>query len=93
MDVKEKEADYMQGTTNNAKCAEKDFVNHPEHYNSGKFEVIDIIKDQLSPEEFRGYIKGNVLKYIMRERLKGGNEDLKKADKYLQMFFERVEEA
>ena len=92
MGVKEKEVDYMQGITDNAKCAAQDNVNHPRHYNSGKFEVIDVIKDQLSPEEFRGYIKGNVLKYIMRERLKGGNEDLKKADKYLQMFFERIEE-
>lgn len=69
-----------------------DNVQHPMHYNSGRIEVIDIIKDQLTPEEFRGYIKGNVIKYITRERLKNGVEDLRKAEKYLQMYLERLEE-
>lgn len=69
-----------------------DVVNHPIHYNSGSIEVIDFIKDQLTPEEFKGYIKGNVIKYMARERHKGGIEDLRKADKYLQMYLERVEE-
>lgn len=69
-----------------------DAVQHPMHYNSGRIEVIDIIKDQLTPEEFRGYIKGNVIKYITRERLKNGVEDLRKAEKYLQMYLERLEE-
>lgn len=69
-----------------------DAVQHPTHYNSGTIEVIDIIKDQLTPEEFRGYIKGNVIKYITRERLKNGVEDLRKAEKYLQMYLERLEE-
>lgn len=60
-----------------------DKVNHPNHYTSGKIEVIDFIKDQLTDEEFRGYIKGNLLKYISRERHKNGDEDLKKAQFYL----------
>ena len=60
-----------------------DKVNHPNHYTSGKIEVIDFIKDQLTEEEFRGYIKGNLLKYISRERHKNGDEDLKKAQFYL----------
>jgi len=60
-----------------------DKVNHPNHYKSGAIEVIDYIKDQLTPDEFRGYIKGNLLKYISRERHKNGDEDLKKAQFYL----------
>lgn len=60
-----------------------DMVNHPKHYTSGKIEVIKIMEDQLNPEEYRGYIKGQVIKYITRERHKNGLEDLKKAQWYL----------
>ena len=63
--------------------ASNDMVKHPKHYNSGKIEVIEIMEDQLAPEEYRGYIKGQVIKYITRERHKNGLEDLKKANWYL----------
>lgn len=66
-------------------------VNHPSHYNSGKIEVIRIMEDQLSPEEYRGYIKGQVLKYITRERHKNGLEDLKKAAWYLNRLIKKME--
>lgn len=68
-----------------------DPVNSPNHYNSGKIEVIKMIEDQLSPEEYRGYIKGNVIKYIMRERHKNGLEDLKKAQWYLSRLIKYLE--
>lgn len=60
-----------------------DNVNHPKHYTYGKIEVIKIMEDQLNPEEYRGYIKGQVIKYITREAHKNGLEDLKKAHWYL----------
>ena len=60
-----------------------DPVNHPDHYTKGDVECIDAIEAALTPEEFRGYIKGNVLKYIWRERSKGNDEDLSKARWYL----------
>lgn len=44
--------------------------------------MIDIISYILTPEEFRGYCKGCMIKYIGRERYKGEDEDLKKAAKY-----------
>lgn len=66
----------------------QDMVSHPGHYTSGKIEVIDIIEDQLTPEEYRGYIKGQVIKYITRERHKNGDEDLKKAHWYLTRYLE-----
>ena len=69
-----------------------DAVQHPSHYTTGKIEVIDYIKDKLSPEEFRGYIKGNILKYISREAHKNGNEDLKKAEWYLNHYINSMEE-
>lgn len=61
-----------------------DNVNHPEHYTSGGIECIDAIKAALTPEEFRGFLKGNVMKYTWRERMKGGDESLRKAAWYLE---------
>jgi len=60
-----------------------DNVNHPKHYKSGDIECIESIEAQLTAEEFRGFLKGNVLKYLWRERIKGGTESLKKAQWYL----------
>ena len=60
-----------------------DVVNHPPHYTQGGIEAIDAIQSALTPEEFRGYCKGNALKYIWREKHKGQDESLKKAIWYL----------
>lgn len=60
-----------------------DNVNHPAHYTSGSIECIDAIQAALTPEEFRGFCKGNAIKYAYRERMKGGNESLQKANWYL----------
>jgi hypothetical protein len=43
----------------------KDAVN-PEHYKRGGIESIDYIQAKLSPEEFAGYCRGNMLKYLSR---------------------------
>ena len=45
-----------------------DNINHPDHYTKGDIECIDALRAALTPEEFRGSCKGNVLKYIWRER-------------------------
>jgi len=57
----------------------KEAVNHPEHYNQGKIEIIDAIEDwDLN------FCEGNVIKYVARHRHKGVPlEDLKKARWYL----------
>ena len=60
-----------------------DVVNHPPHYTDGTIECIEAIEAQLTPEEFRGHLKANCVKYIWRERHKGGVESLKKAQWYL----------
>jgi hypothetical protein len=59
-----------------------DPINHPSHYNHGKIEVLDCIESMLTSDEFIGYLKGNILKYVARERYKGGLIDLKKAEFY-----------
>lgn len=60
-----------------------DNVNHPNHYADKRIEVIDYIKDTLTPDGFVDYCIGNVIKYVSRWRKKGGIEDLQKADVYL----------
>lgn len=67
---------------------DKDNVNHPAHYTSGKIEIIEVMEDQLAPEEYRGYIKGQIIKYVTRERHKNGLEDLKKAHWYLTRYIQ-----
>lgn len=67
----------------------QDKINHPPHYTAGGIEVLDIFKAKLTPEEYRGALKANVLKYLFREHLKGsGPEDLKKAQFYLNLLIE-----
>lgn len=60
-----------------------DEVNSPSHYQgSNGIECIDAIKAALTPEEFRGYCKGNMIKYIWRERHKQGDVAIAKAQWY-----------
>ena len=61
-------------------------IQHPKHYTSGKYEVIDIIHsicDSLPITPFQGYLQGNIIKYLCRWKHKGGVEDLGKAKVYL----------
>lgn len=81
--TREKAEVYNRMEKAELKPAKIDMVNSPNHYTAGQFEVIDVIKDWLTEEEFRGYIKGNLIKYIARERLKNGDEDIKKSIFYL----------
>ena len=63
--------------------AKPEMINHPAHYNTGKFEVIDVIEDwQLEFHE------GTVIKYVARAKhkhntLAGRIQDLEKAAWYL----------
>ena len=66
-----------------------DYVNKPPHYRSGDVECIQAIESALTPEEFRGYCKGNVIKYTWREQYKGKDQDLEKAVWYLNRYLEK----
>ena len=65
-----------------------DPVDRPSHYTQGEIECIDAIRAALTPEEFRGFCKGNALKYIWREKHKGGDESISKAIWYLEAILE-----
>lgn len=67
-----------------------DNVNHPSHYTDKHIEVIDYIKDTLSDEQYKGYCRGNVIKYISRYDKKNGLEDLLKARVYLDWLIEVI---
>lgn len=45
-------------------------VNSPSHYNANGIETIVLIENVLTPEEFEGYLKGNTIKYLAREKHK-----------------------
>jgi hypothetical protein len=78
------------GEAGQAEKAAEDLVNHPPHYNRGGIECIDAIEAALTPEEFRGYCKGNVYKYLWRERHKGGDRDIGKARWYIERLIETL---
>lgn len=72
------------------KMVETDNIN-PIHYRHGKIEVIDIMKDQMSEEEFKGFCKGLIIKYLCRADYKNGLEDYKKAQWYLNRLVKELE--
>jgi hypothetical protein len=68
-----------------------DPVNHPAHYTSGGVECIDAIEASMTLEAFKGYLKGNCIKYLYRYENKNGLEDLKKCLWYLKRLISIVE--
>ena len=60
-----------------------DNVNNPAHYGKGSIECIDYIEDFLTTEEYIGYLRGNIAKYLHRWRYKNKQEDLLKSQWYL----------
>jgi hypothetical protein len=54
------------------------------HYKQGSRESIEIIKESLSEEAFKGFLLGNVYKYLNRYEYKGDPQgDLYKAATYI----------
>jgi hypothetical protein len=70
---------------------EQDLINNPNHYTTGGIETIDFIQAKLSKEAFRGFLLGNIVKYSSRHEHKGGIEDIKKAQWYINKLVEVYE--
>lgn len=67
-------------------------VNSPDHYTAGGIETIDYLRAKLTPEELRGFLRGNCLKYLSRAGLKGDAlEDFKKGRWYLDRLIAEME--
>jgi hypothetical protein len=56
---------------------------NPAHYQKGGVECIEAIEASITAEAFKGFLKGNCIKYLYRYENKNGVEDLKKAEWYL----------
>ena len=71
---------FDPGSWKEALAMRHDLVNAPPHYTVGGIETIDFIQAKLSPEEFAGYCRGNMLKYITRAGHKDdAGQDMRKA--------------
>jgi hypothetical protein len=67
-------------------------VNHPKHYTTGKYECIDEMRAVFGDEAVKAFCKCNVWKYRYRANQKGGDEDLNKADFYIEYLMKLNEE-
>ena len=65
-----------------------DMVNHPAHYETGKFECIDVMQETQGKEAVLNFCICNAFKYLYRFRKKNGVEDIKKAQWYINKFIE-----
>lgn len=60
--------DIAESQTNNTDTKDTDEVHNPKHYklNGLNIEAVDVVKAVLTEEEFKGWCRGNALKYLMR---------------------------
>ena len=70
----------------------QDSINSPNHYADSTIECIDAMEAMMTPEQFIGYLRGNVFKYQWKYEKKNGIEDLKKAQWYLDKLTVKVAE-
>ena len=69
--------------------AEKNVKELP-HYMAMPIQPIRFFQASMKPDEFKGFLKGNAIKYIMREGMKNGTEDIEKAKVYVDWLVEYV---
>jgi hypothetical protein len=61
------------------------------HYDMGGIETLDIIKAKCTAEEYRGFLKGNAIKYLSRMEFKGDCvADARKAATYTKWLYELI---
>lgn len=68
-----------------------DNVNHPSHYETGKYECIDVMIETQGIEAVKNFCICNAFKYLYRHENKNGVEDVRKAKWYLDKYLELVE--
>jgi len=65
-------------------------VTRQSHYMDLKIQPLMVMLNDLSSDEFKGYLKGNIIKYVLRAERKNGNEDYAKAAFYAKLLDEFV---
>lgn len=53
------------------------------HYKDMPVQPWTVMQAVLTPEEFRGFLKGNIIKYSMRQGRKENSDDAGKLDHYI----------
>lgn len=53
------------------------------HYQQASVQPVEVLQMHMTPEEFQGYLKGNIVKYLFRAEYKGQRaQDIAKALQY-----------
>lgn len=71
---------------NGLKKPDGENVNHPQHYNHGRFECIEVMVENFGKEAAEHFCLLNAFKYVWRTNYKNGVEDVKKAMFYLDYY-------
>lgn len=71
--------------------SKEDVVNHPSHYETGKFECIEVMQEVFGKEAVQNFCLCNAFKYLYRTKRKNGLEDVKKCRWYVDKFIELEE--
>ena len=77
---------------NNIEKDNYDSVNKPYHYTSGKFECLDVMRDAFGDERVKTWCILNAFKYLYRCYKKNGEEDIEKANFYLNYVIKNFKE-
>ncbi len=71
---------------------EEDVVNHPSHYETGKFECIEVMEEIYGREDVKAFCRCNAFKYLYRCKHKNGNQDIDKARWYINKYLDLCKE-
>jgi hypothetical protein len=66
----------------------RDYQLGGDHYTSKDVQPWDAMESWMTEEQFKGFLQGNVIKYIARYQDKGGVLDLQKCKHYLDKLIE-----
>ncbi len=88
------EYDPIEGTYHPIyrKKDKEDVVNHPSHYETGKFECFDVMREVFGDEAVQDFCKCNAFKYLYRHTRKNGVEDIRKAKWYIDHYVQIEDE-
>jgi len=62
-----------------------------DHYKRHSIQPLDVMQEYMTPEEYKGFLWGNVIKYSLRWKRKNGVEDLKKLNHYVAFLVKYME--
>ena len=88
-DIYEEQINLLNSIKNNKKDTKVenkenfDIINKPFHYNTSKYECIEVMREVFGDEKLKIWCVLNAFKYLYRCYYKNGDQDLEKATYYL----------